>query len=130
MGAVTECNCSVTAPVLQPQLFEKNLNYVMICHRKTGQYLVLYSWGDSMKSNFAFLNDTFPVLANFGSLAEEYCYSDSNSCLIKLGMIGETIVNLIYSYDRISLPWDNTAVNRIDVLLKEGLITRDLSDIQ
>ena len=82
-----------------------------------------------MKSNFTFLHDTFPVLANFGTLAEEYCYSDSNSCFMKLGMIGETIVNLIFSYDRIPLPYDNTAVNRIDILLKEGLITRDLSDI-
>lgn len=32
------------------------------------------------------------------------CYSDSNSCQMKLGMIGETIVNLIFSYDRIPLP--------------------------
>ena len=54
-----------------------------------------------MKSNFSFLQNTFPVLANFGSLAEQYCYSDSNSCLMKLGMIGETIVNLIFNYDRI-----------------------------
>ena len=82
-----------------------------------------------MKSNFSFLQDTFPVLANFGSLAEQYCYSDSNSCLMKLGMIGETIVNLIFNYDRISFPYDNTAVARIDTLLREGLITRDLSDI-
>lgn len=82
-----------------------------------------------MKSNFAFLNTAFPVLANFGGLAEQYCYSDSNSCLMKLGMIGETIVNLIFSYDRIPLPYDNTAVKRIDTLLREGLITRDLSDI-
>ena len=48
---------------------------------------------------------------------------------MKLGMIGETIVNLIFSYDRIPLPYDNTAVARIDTLLREGLITRDLSDI-
>lgn len=82
-----------------------------------------------MKSNFSFLQDTFPVLANFGGLAEQYCYSDSNSCLMKLGMIGETIVNLIFSYDRIPLPYDNTAVTRIDTLLREGLITRDLSDV-
>lgn len=82
-----------------------------------------------MKSNFAFLQKSFPVLANFGGLAEQYCYSDSNSCLMKLGMIGETIVNLIFSYDRIPLPYDNTAVARIDTLLREGLITRDLSDI-
>jgi len=82
-----------------------------------------------MKSNFDFLEKDFPVLANFGELAEQYCYSDSNSCLLKLGMIGETIVNLMFTYDRIPLPADNSAVNRIDTLLREGLLTRDLSDI-
>ena len=82
-----------------------------------------------MKSNFDFLKDHFPVLANFGALAEQYCYSDSNSCLMKLGMIGETIVNLIFTYDRIPLPSDNTAANRIDLLFREGMITRDLVDV-
>ena len=82
-----------------------------------------------MKSNFDFLKGNFPVLAKFGELAEQYCYNDSNSCLMKLGMIGETIVNLIFTYDRIPLPKDNTAVNRIDTLFREGMITRDLVDI-
>lgn len=82
-----------------------------------------------MKSNFAFLKKDFPVLFNFGQLAEEYCYSDSNSCLMKLGMIGETIVNLMFTYDRIPLPADNTAVKRIDTLYREGLLTQDLVDI-
>lgn len=82
-----------------------------------------------MKSNFEFLNERFPVLANSGSLAEQYCYSDPNSCLLKLGMMGETIVNLIFTYDRIPLPFDNTAVKRISTLFREGLITSDLSDI-
>jgi type I restriction enzyme R subunit len=75
------------------------------------------------------LKSDFPVLANFGELAEKYLYSDSNSCLMKLGMIGETIVNLIFTYDRIPLPSDNTAVNRIDALYREGMITRDLVDV-
>ena len=83
----------------------------------------------SLISNFAFLEKDFPVLANFGRLAEEYCYSDSNSSLMKLGMIGETIVNLMFSYDRIPLPADNTAVKRIDTLFREGMLTRDLVDI-
>ncbi len=82
-----------------------------------------------MKSNFEFLKDSFPVLANFGELAEKYLYSDSNSCLMKLGMIGETIVNLIFTYDRIPLPNVNNAVNRIDTLFREGMLTRDLVDI-
>ena len=82
-----------------------------------------------MESNFAFLKKEFPVLANFGELAEKYCYSDSNSSLMKLGMIGETIVNLMFTYDRIQLPYDNTAVTRIDTLLNEGLLTSDLASI-
>ena len=79
--------------------------------------------------NFDFLRNDFPVLANFGGLAEKYCYSDSNSCLMKLGMIGETIVNLMFTYDGIAMPNENTAVNRITALFREGLLTQDLVDI-
>ncbi|MBO4852390.1 MAG: type I restriction-modification system endonuclease [Schwartzia sp.] len=82
-----------------------------------------------MNSNFSFLQKTFPVLANFGVLAEKYCYDDSNSCLMKLGMIGETVVNLIFTYDRLPRPADDNAAKRINILSREGLITRDLADI-
>ena len=82
-----------------------------------------------MRSNFEFLSHEFPVLANFGKLAEQYLFTDSNSCLMKLGMMGETIVNLIFTYDKIAFPYDNTAVARIDTLQREGLLTRDLTDI-
>ena len=82
-----------------------------------------------MKSNFAFLNQASPVLENFGELAERYLYSDSNSCLMKLGMIGETIVNLCFTYDKLPLPRDNTAANRINALFREGMISHDLKDI-
>ena len=40
-------------------------------------------------------------------------------------MIGETIVNLMFTYDRIAFPHDNTAVARIDTLSREGLLTSD-----
>lgn len=82
-----------------------------------------------MKSNFEFLSQEFPVLSNFGKLAEQYLFSDPNSCLMKLGMIGETIVNLMFTYDKIDVPYDNTAVTRINTLQREGLLTRDLTDI-
>lgn len=82
-----------------------------------------------MKSNFDFLENEFPVLSQFGKKAECYLESDPNSCLMKLGMIGETIVNLMFTYDRIALPDDNTAVKRIDTLYREGLLTQDLVDI-
>lgn len=82
-----------------------------------------------MSDNFAFLSNDFPVLAQFGQKAEVYLCSDPNSCLMKLGMIGETIVNLMFTYDRIALPSENTAVNRIATLSREGLLTQDLVDI-
>ena len=44
-------------------------------------------------------------------------------------MIGETIVNLMFTYDRIAFPHDNTAVARIDTLSREGLLTSDLVTI-
>ena len=82
-----------------------------------------------MESNFGFLQSEFPVLSTLGGQAEKYCFSDPNSCLMKLGMIGESIVNLMFTYDRIQLPYDNTAATRISTLQREGLLTRDLTDI-
>ncbi len=82
-----------------------------------------------MASNFEFLDQAFPVLSAFGRQAEAYCLNDSNSCLIKLGMIGETIVNLMFTYDRLPFPKDNTSISRIDTLYREGLLTNDLTDI-
>lgn len=85
-----------------------------------------------MKSNFAFLENTFPSLANFGKLAEKYCYSDSNSCLIKLGMIGETIVNLMFKFDKISPPVEydkNKQDIKINTLLNEGLLPYEIVNI-
>ena len=82
-----------------------------------------------MPSNFNFLEEKFPVLADYGQKAEKYLYSDSNSCLMKLGMIGETVVNLMFKYDHIHYPYDNTAVTRIDTLYREGLIDSGIQDI-
>lgn len=82
-----------------------------------------------MESNFSFLDQEFPVLSGLGKTAEAYLYSDSNSCLMKLGMVGETIANLMFTYDKIPLPTENTAVARINILSNEGLLTRDLIDI-
>lgn len=48
---------------------------------------------------------------------------------MKLGMIGETVVNLMFTYD-LSMPSsENTAVNRIGVLFREGLLAQDPVDI-
>lgn len=83
-----------------------------------------------MQSNFEFLQNDFPVLYQIGSIAEKYLYSDSNSCLIKLGMFGETVVNLMLQLDKIPAPkTDNTHANRIKILRKEGMLPNQINEI-
>lgn len=84
---------------------------------------------NTLKSNFEFLKEEFPVLSTFGNQAEKYCFSDTNSCLMKLGMIGESIVNLMFIYDKIPPPYDNSAISRINTLQTEGFLTSDLTNI-
>lgn len=80
-------------------------------------------------SNFAFLDDRFPVLARFGRLAERYAQIDPNSCLMKLGMLGEAVVNLIYDIDGIPRHEGDDAARRIQRLFYEGDIDRSLADV-
>lgn len=82
-----------------------------------------------MESNFSFLAEHFPVLARFGQQSERYWQSDANTCLMKLGMIGETVVQLIYDIDDIEHPLKDDAVHRINLLEREGYITQDLTAI-
>lgn len=84
-----------------------------------------------MTSNFAFLKDKFPSLAHLGRLAEAYWAGDPNTCLIKLGMLGESMVNLMFQYDNIPFPpaEQNTAARRINVLYYEGLLPYDMRSI-
>lgn len=83
-----------------------------------------------MKSNFVFLEEAFPALSQIGSTAEDYLYSDTNSCLIKLGQFGEMLVNIMLKLDNIPHPaFDNTHANRIKLLKKNGLLPKDIDDI-
>lgn len=82
-----------------------------------------------MISNFVFLQKSFPVLARYGELAEKYLYSDSSSCLAKLGQMGEIMVKLIYEYDKLNVKTDYTADKRINRLLSRGIITKDICGI-
>lgn len=83
-----------------------------------------------MKSNFSFLEKRWPLLASIGMIAERYIYTDSNSCLIKLGLFAESVVRLIFALDHIEEPqMDNTHANRIRILKNEGLLPKDIDDI-
>lgn len=80
-------------------------------------------------SNFEFLKNAFPSLENLGVLAETYLYTDPSSAIMKLGILCESMIELIYKYDRVYPPYENTAVKRIDTLSREGLLPREVVDI-
>lgn len=82
-----------------------------------------------MRDNFSFLEEDFPSLATLGRLAEGYRNSDPNSALIKLGMMGETIISMMYKFDQIPEPFENKAIVRINVLEREGLLPKDIVEI-
>ncbi|MBI9001593.1 type I restriction-modification system endonuclease [Corynebacterium sp. CCM 9185] len=80
-------------------------------------------------SNFEFLKDNFRSLENLGTLAETYLYTDPSTAIMKLGILCERIIELIYQYDRVCPPYENTAVKRIDTLAREGLLPREVINI-
>ncbi len=84
-----------------------------------------------MASGFSFLRTQFPGLEKTGEFAERYLYSDSNSCLFKLGLLCEDIVNKMFDFDNIRLPYQvkDTLVNKIRLLENEEYITEDLARI-
>jgi len=83
-----------------------------------------------LKSNFAFLEERWSLLASIGMMAEKYIYTDSNSCLIKLGLFAESIIRLIFTLDNLSEPLvENTHANRVKILKNEGLLSKDIDDI-
>ena len=47
-----------------------------------------------MASGFSFLRTQFPGLEKTGEFAERYLYSDSNSCLFKLGLLCEAAIGI------------------------------------
>ncbi len=79
-------------------------------------------------SNFDFLKNKWDELAKTGELAEQYLYTDTNTCFIKMGMLAEHIVEYMLAYDGISEPeYDNTHANRIRLLKRNDLLPREIN---
>ena len=80
--------------------------------------------------NFDFLQKEWPDLAKLANSAEIYLYSDPNSCLIKLGILAEQIVNHIVTANFIDTT-DNptTHSDKISLIKKKGLAPVGIIDI-
>ncbi len=82
-----------------------------------------------MKSNFAFLKEYWPDMAQIGETAEEYLYSDPNACIYKLGMLAERITSEMFTIEKIVMPEDDTQVNKLRVLKREGILPANIDNI-
>ena len=56
-------------------------------------------------SNFEILRDQWPGLAGFGAFAEQYVHSDSASALLKLRNFTEHLVEWLYRFHSLPLPY-------------------------
>lgn len=85
---------------------------------------------DNLASNFDFMKEEFPDLALLGKRAELYCLSDPDSCLYKLGKIGEQIVKRIFRKKLNTLYSDkDTHYDRIETLRKKKIIGKDNANV-
>ena len=75
-----------------------------------------------MNTNFDFLLQEFPILANLGMLAERYVYDDPNSSLFKMRLLGEKMVEIIFEVHQLDFPWDDSAFRRLQWLKDEGIL--------
>lgn len=82
-----------------------------------------------MASNFEFLNKYWPVLYQIGNIAETYVYTDPNSCMIKLGMFGERLIDEIFAFENLPTPDDNTQAGKIQLLKRENMLPVKIDDI-
>ena len=80
-----------------------------------------------MASNFAFLREKFPELAELGVLAERYLRSDTQSCLMKAGLLCEGMIRVMFALDDITLPERCDAVERIDILQRREALPADVA---
>lgn len=80
-----------------------------------------------MVSNFAFLHEKFPELAELGMLAERYLRSDPQSCLMKAGLLCEGMIRVMFALDDITLPDHCDAVERIDILQRREVLPADVA---
>ena len=81
-----------------------------------------------MESNFSFLEKDFPVLYKYGCFAEQYLYSDPNTCLFKMGQMGELIINLMFDFDNIQ-PVPRESIDKIKTLGRIGLLDYDMESL-
>lgn len=78
-----------------------------------------------MQNRFNFLEDQFPKLAAYANNAEEYFERDKNICLLNLGRMAESIIELICKYYNIN--YDSSDKNIVQELVAHKIINDDIA---
>ena len=82
-----------------------------------------------MRSNFDFLAQYWPDMAQIGAVAEAYLYFDPNACVFKLGLLAECIVGQMLQFERMPASAELTFADRIKMLRREDLLPKNVDDI-
>lgn len=81
-----------------------------------------------MNSNFIFLQKDYPLLYNIAFLAENYLYSDPNTCMFKLRQFSEVMMGEIFKIERIP-SFEQNQAQKINTLKQNDLIEPIIADI-
>lgn len=82
-----------------------------------------------IQSNFTYLAEAYPQLANIGQLAERNVFIDPSTSLSKLRLMAEKICHLIVGYERIDEPERCDQNKRISLLFYDGVISQEMNDL-
>lgn len=80
-------------------------------------------------SNFRFLEEKWPLLAELGEMAEKYLHTDPNTCMIKLRMFGETLSRYIMAEEGLEEPEEMTQVARLSLIRNDGALPGELINL-
>ena len=82
-----------------------------------------------MPSNFIFLKEEFPILANIAETAELNIYSDPVTALFKLRQFGEKYVHILFDEHGMELPRESTFHNCLKDLEYNGVLPERVKDL-
>ncbi|HBG70464.1 MAG: type I restriction-modification system endonuclease [Bacteroidetes bacterium GWF2_43_63] len=84
---------------------------------------------NSFNSNFKFLEVDFSLLANIGTSAEFYCFSDPAVSLAKSRLFGEKLTELMFEYHVLMYPEKNDFSNRLRALKYKDILPPTITNL-
>lgn len=70
----------------------------------------------SIKTNFSFLNNSYPELYQLALLAERNCYLDPSTTLSKLRILTEKLARFLIDFEQLEEPLDKKQISRLAVI--------------